>query len=103
MIDIIQKRQECPSCMEYDGTCFEQTDGVCIFDTLSYDNILERTRRVFESKNDEPSEAEIRRLMNSNNLSYYTARERLRELAYGGKYGHEKSPYQSWGDFWKSR
>lgn len=44
-----------------------------------------------------------RRLMNSNNLNYYTARERLRELAYGGKYGHEKSPYQSWGDFWKSR
>lgn len=31
--------------------------------------------------------------------SYYAARERLREIAYGGK---PPSGYQSWGDYWKS-
>jgi hypothetical protein len=32
--------------------------------------------------------------------SYYTARENLREEAYGTT--HSKPPGQSWGDYWKS-
>jgi hypothetical protein len=31
--------------------------------------------------------------------TYYTAREKLRELAYGGK---PPDGYASWGDYWKS-
>ena len=47
----------------------------------------------------EPTEKEIRDLMTSTNDSYYSARETLRERAYGNKvpYG-----FQSWGDYWKS-
>lgn len=46
----------------------------------------------------EPTDLEIRELMKEGE-SYYSAREKLREKAYGGKppYG-----YQSWGDYWKS-
>lgn len=48
----------------------------------------------------EPSDSQIREYMEKNNLSYYTAREILREGAYGNT--HSKSPAQSWGDYWKS-
>lgn len=47
----------------------------------------------------EPSEEEIRDYMKENNESFYAARERLREIAYGGK---APEGYQSWGDYWKS-
>lgn len=46
----------------------------------------------------EPTEEEIRRLMESTGENYYNARERLREAAYGGKPPHG---YGSWGDYWK--
>lgn len=46
----------------------------------------------------EPSEEDINSLMKSANLSYYGARERLREESYGGK---PPSGYSSWGDYWK--
>lgn len=48
----------------------------------------------------EPTEREIRNRMELSGESYYTAREGLREIAYGGT--HTKSPGQSWGDYWKS-
>jgi hypothetical protein len=48
----------------------------------------------------EPTEREIRNRMKLTGESYYTAREELREEAYGGTY--TKPPGQSWGDFWKS-
>jgi hypothetical protein len=48
----------------------------------------------------EPTESQIRNRMESTGESYYTAREELREQAYGGT--HQKPPGQSWGDYWKS-
>lgn len=48
----------------------------------------------------EPTEREIRNRMELSGESYYTAREELREEAYGKTY--TKSPGQSWGDYWKS-
>jgi hypothetical protein len=48
----------------------------------------------------EPTESQIRNRMELTQESYYTARENLREEAYGTT--HTKSPGQSWGDYWKS-
>lgn len=48
----------------------------------------------------EPTEDQIRKRMELTQESYYTAREILREGAYGNT--HSKSPAQSWGDYWKS-
>jgi hypothetical protein len=48
----------------------------------------------------EPTENQIRRRMELTLESYYTARENLREEAYGAT--HSKQPGQSWGDYWKS-
>jgi hypothetical protein len=48
----------------------------------------------------EPTESQIRKRMELTQESYYTARENLREDAYGAT--HTKSPGQSWGDYWKS-
>lgn len=48
----------------------------------------------------EPTEDQIRKRMELTQESYYTAREILRERAYGNT--HSKSPAQSWGDYWKS-
>jgi hypothetical protein len=48
----------------------------------------------------EPTEIQIRKRMELIQESYYTARENLREEAYGAT--HTKSPAQSWGDYWKS-
>lgn len=48
----------------------------------------------------EPTESQIRSRMELTQESYYTARENLREDAYGAT--HTKSPGQSWGDYWKS-
>ncbi len=54
-----------------------------------------------EVKNNvEPTEDEIRVYMRNNKKeSYYTAREKLREKAYGG---NPPTGYASWGDYWKS-
>jgi hypothetical protein len=47
----------------------------------------------------EPSQQEIEKYMRDNtNESFYTAREKLREKAYGGK---APAPFGSWGDYWK--
>lgn len=48
----------------------------------------------------EPTESQIRKRMELTQESYYTARENLREEAYGTT--HSKPPGQSWGDYWKS-
>lgn len=48
----------------------------------------------------EPTHTDIEKRMELTGESYYTAREELREQAYGGT--HSKSPSQSWGDFWKT-
>jgi len=48
----------------------------------------------------EPTESQIRKRMELNQESYYSARENLREEAYGAT--HSKPPGQSWGDYWKS-
>jgi hypothetical protein len=53
-----------------------------------------------ESTPIEPTESQIRKRMELTQESYYTARENLREEAYGTT--HTKSPGQSWGDYWKS-
>jgi hypothetical protein len=53
-----------------------------------------------ESTPKEPAESQIRKRMELTQESYYTARENLREEAYGAT--HTKSPAQSWGDYWKS-
>lgn len=45
----------------------------------------------------EPTRAEIDELMKQGE-SYYSAREKLREAAYGGK---PPEGYRSWGDYWK--
>ena len=47
----------------------------------------------------EPTAEEIRDYAKRNGYSHYTARERLREQAYGGK---PPNGYRSWGDYWKS-
>jgi hypothetical protein len=48
----------------------------------------------------EPTESQIKKRMELTQESYYTARENLREEAYGTT--HSKPPGQSWGDYWKS-
>ncbi len=49
----------------------------------------------------EPTEKEIKDYIRIHpGESYYTARERLREMAYGKLYN--KPEGMSWGDFWKS-
>jgi hypothetical protein len=48
----------------------------------------------------EPTDEEIKKLMEEGEgESFYTARETLREKAYGGK---PPAGYQSWGDYWKA-
>ena len=47
----------------------------------------------------EPTEEQIKHLVLNSTHSYYTAREYLRELSYGGK---PPNGYRSWGDYWKS-
>ena len=49
----------------------------------------------------EPTEQEIQKRMEQSGQDYYNAREYLRDLAYREKYP-DKSPNQSWGDYWKS-
>lgn len=48
----------------------------------------------------EPTESQIRKRMELTQESYYSARENLREEAYGT--AHNKPPGQSWGDYWKT-
>lgn len=48
----------------------------------------------------EPTESQIRKRIELNQESYYSARENLREEVYGAT--HSKPPGQSWGDYWKS-
>lgn len=49
----------------------------------------------------EPSNNEIADYMKKHSdESFYSAREKLREEAYGGKPPHG---FQSWGDYWKAR
>ena len=45
-----------------------------------------------------PTEEDVKKRRKETGESYYDARERLREIAYGGKppYG-----FSSWGDYWK--
>ncbi len=51
-------------------------------------------------KGREPTRMEIENyMMNNWGETYYTAREKLRESAYGGK---PPNGYSSWGDYWKS-
>ena len=47
----------------------------------------------------EPSPEEVAQSMQDDALSFYEAREQLREKAYGGK---PPGGYASWGDYWKS-
>ena len=47
---------------------------------------------------EEPSEEQIKAYENANNVSYYTARDCLRILAYGDT----PTGYASWGDYWKT-
>lgn len=47
----------------------------------------------------EPSQEEIEQYMEKNKENYYNARERLRELAYGGKPPHG---YSDWGTYWEA-
>jgi len=54
--------------------------------------------RVPESVGPKVTEGAIRKLMEERNLSYYGAREKLREIEYGGK---APDGYASWGDYWK--
>ena len=49
-------------------------------------------------KGEEPTQEQIYKHMIKINDNYYTAREQLRELAYGGK---PPNGFSSWGDFWK--
>ena len=49
--------------------------------------------------NKEPSNEEIEKYAKANKVDLYTAREKLREQAYGGK---PPFGFQSWGDYWKS-
>jgi hypothetical protein len=57
------------------------------------------------SKNEEPTQEQIQQLIKKSKgkHSFYSAREELREMAYGGEKG-AKPPngYSSWGDYWKS-
>lgn len=51
-------------------------------------------------KVEEPTTEEIAAFMGANpDHSWYTAREALREKAYGGK---PPNGFQSWGDYWKA-
>jgi hypothetical protein len=50
--------------------------------------------------NREPTTIEIQSCMAENKLTYYGAREFLREQSYGGK---PPEGFQSWGDYHKSR
>ena len=47
----------------------------------------------------EPSLEEVAQSMQDDELSFYEAREQLREKVYGGK---PRGGYTSWGDYWKS-
>ena len=49
--------------------------------------------------NREPTEEEISICMESDSLTYYGAREKLREKSYGGK---PPGGFQSWGDYHKT-
>ena len=51
-------------------------------------------------ENNEPTEREIKEWMIANNETYYCSREALRELAYKDEY-KDKSPNESWGDYFK--
>ena len=52
------------------------------------------------SQGEEPSDNEIIVYMRQHRLSFYQARETLREKAYGGKPPHG---FTCWGDYWKYR
>ena len=59
---------------------------------------IEKDRELATKK--EPTENDIKkRMKETGNESFYDARERLREAAYGGKPPHG---FASWGDYWKS-
>jgi len=62
-----------------------------------YDASIKRDRELATKK--EPTKEDIQAKMDETGISFYEAREKLRELAYGGKppYG-----FSSWGDYWKS-
>jgi hypothetical protein len=47
----------------------------------------------------EPSADAVNQYMAEHQESYYNARERLREIAYGGK---PPGGFQCWGDYWKA-
>lgn len=47
----------------------------------------------------EPTKEEIEAYMEETGENYYNSREKLRELAYGGK---PPNGHKSWGDYWKS-
>jgi hypothetical protein len=47
----------------------------------------------------EPTEEQIQEYMKTNSENWYNARERLREVAYGGL---PPRGYSSWGEYWKS-
>ena len=58
------------------------------------------TNCLMSGSNKEPTEKEIKELMKKDKRhTYYTAREELREKAYGGR---PPVGYLSWGDYWKS-
>ena len=48
---------------------------------------------------DEPTEKQIQEYMKTNSENWYNARERLREVAYGGL---PPRGYSSWGEYWKA-
>jgi hypothetical protein len=80
----------------------DMTDKNCPHFTLEKMIIgYHRSKVIIESLGGtEPTESQIKKRMELTQESYYSARENLREEAYGTT--HSKPPGQSWGDYWKS-
>lgn len=52
-------------------------------------------------RNKEPTDEMIKQFLDKHpGESYYTAREKLRDLAYSND--HDKPDHISWGDYWKA-
>jgi len=59
---------------------------------------LRKAAKMNKPETKEPTEEEIRKRMEESELSYYTAREQLREE----RYGKPPNGFTDWGTYWKT-
>ena len=89
---------------DYPQTIQDETEKELSEMSSSWNERILATSIALEKIEDkEPTHKDIQSLMEEMGLSYYSAREHLRSIAYGGS-PNAKPPggYSSWGDYWKA-